>query len=56
MKLLPVYFAANGPRKLINGFIPTAFCHKKQKEDRENEIPAQVFSCEFREIFKNTFF
>ena len=32
------------------------FPHKEHKEERENETPAQVFSCKFFKIFKNTVF
>ena len=32
------------------------FPNKEQKEEQENETPGQVFSGEFCEIFKNTFF
>ena len=32
---------------LIDGSIPTLFPHKEQKEERENETPAHMLSCEF---------
>ena len=54
-EVVTIYFTANGRRKLVDGSIPTIFPQKEQKKERENETPAQVFSCEFCEILKNTF-
>ena len=39
MKLIAIYFyyfIANGPWKLVDGYIPTIFPHKEQKEESEN--------------------
>ena len=35
VKLLAIYFTADGPRKLTDRSIQTIFPHKEQKEERE---------------------
>lgn len=44
------YFTANGPQKLIDGFIPTIFPHQEQKEEQEN---AKDWIREKQVAFKN---
>ena len=45
-----------GPRKLIDGSIPTIFPHKKQKEEREKRLQNSCFSIIFAEFLITPFY
>ena len=51
-----LFFAASGPRKLIDGSISTIFSHKEQKEKREKRLRHRCFPVHFAEFLITPFF
>ena len=56
VKLLAIYFTANGQQKLTDRSIPSIpIKHKEKNKSKKKDSSTGVF-CEFFQIFKNTFF
>ena len=55
VKLLAIYFTANGPQNLIDGSISTMFSYKEQKEEWEKRLQNRSSPVNFAEFLRTPF-